>query len=89
MDNDSLKQPSPFKVVPTIATDSPYKQNPYTSSEYKPESKLIWSACQNCGKPVQIMVPFVGCVFCEDCMKPSIYSQQADSEYFKIPYKGG
>ena len=25
--------------------------------------------CQNCGKMVTVMLPFIGCVFCSDCMK--------------------
>ena len=23
--------------------------------------------CQSCGKPVLVMLPFVGCVFCKKC----------------------
>lgn len=23
--------------------------------------------CQNCGKPVVVRLPFIGCVFCSDC----------------------
>jgi hypothetical protein len=25
--------------------------------------------CQNCGKLVRVMLPFYGCIFCEDCIK--------------------
>lgn len=24
--------------------------------------------CENCGRVVSVIVPFVGCVFCNDCM---------------------
>ena len=25
--------------------------------------------CQNCGRLVLVLLPFVGCVFCADCMR--------------------
>lgn len=24
--------------------------------------------CQNCGRPVTVILPFIGCVFCNDCL---------------------
>ena len=32
------------------------------------ERTLGEAPCQNCGRMVTIMLPFVGCVFCGDCM---------------------
>ena len=44
-----------------------------TASSYdwfsKQERTLGEAPCQNCGKMVTIMLPFVGCVFCEDCAR--------------------
>ena len=33
------------------------------------EKALAEVPCQNCGRMVTILVPFVGCVFCGDCMR--------------------
>lgn len=38
------------------------------SYEKKSETKVISAPCQNCGRLVKIIVPFIGCVFCGDCM---------------------
>lgn len=27
--------------------------------------------CESCGKPVTVMLPFVGCVYCSDCITAS------------------
>lgn len=32
------------------------------------EIETVDAPCQNCGKLVKVQVPFVGCVFCGDCM---------------------
>ena len=32
------------------------------------ERTLGEEPCQNCGRMVTIMLPFLGCVFCGDCM---------------------
>ena len=32
------------------------------------ERKAVALPCQNCGKLVVVMTPFVGCVFCSDCV---------------------
>ena len=37
--------------------------------------------CQNCGKMVTVMLPFIGCVFCGDCMRGDS-SSEANSEAF-------
>lgn len=38
------------------------------STSYEPEKSTTWIECQNCGKPVFVHLPFIGCVFCGDCM---------------------
>ena len=38
--------------------------------------------CQNCGKPVWVILPFYGCVFCSDCMQSQSY-ETADAPEFK------
>ena len=43
----------------TITTNNSYS--------YQPERKLVWTQCQSCGKSVQIIIPFIGCVYCDDC----------------------
>ena len=32
-------------------------------------SNFITIPCQNCGKPVQVLPGFIGCVFCSECMR--------------------
>jgi len=36
---------------------------------YKQERTLGEAPCQNCGRMVAVMLPFIGCVFCGDCAK--------------------
>lgn len=38
--------------------------------------------CQNCGKMVTVMFPFIGCVFCSDCMKGGDTGQYDGTEDF-------
>ena len=38
--------------------------------------------CQNCGKLVDVCLPFYGCVFCSECMKGESY-ETADAPEFK------
>jgi len=38
------------------------------------EPRMGKGRCQNCGKEVDIWLPFHGCIFCEDCSKPHSYS---------------
>ena len=45
------------------------------------EQKLGEAECQNCGKMVQIILPFYGCVFCVDCQGESYVT--ADASEFK------
>ena len=43
-------------------------------------------ACQICGKPVLVHLPFVGCMFCGDCKTSDSDSWEASSEHFKQPF---
>jgi hypothetical protein len=43
----------------------------YTYQKAKEEKEWIWSACQNCRRPVRIQLPFHGCVFCGECFTTS------------------
>ena len=39
-----------------------------TTDWFREQEKTLGKApCQNCGKMVTILLPFVGCVFCGDC----------------------
>lgn len=46
------------------------------------EHKMSELPCQNCGKLVRVMLPFYGCVFCEDCASGESY-ETADAPEFK------
>ena len=35
---------------------------------YNAGTSPMWIACQNCGEPVLVTLPFVGCMFCEKCV---------------------
>ena len=37
--------------------------------EFKVKPCLAECPCQSCGKMVTIMVPFLGCVFCQECIE--------------------
>ena len=54
----------------------------YTYTDGKTK-KLVDIPCQNCGTPVSIMVPFVGCVFCADCVRGETISDASASEFYK------
>jgi hypothetical protein len=44
--------------------------------------------CENCGKPVTVLLPFIGCVFCAECAKSkSVTSWEANDEQFKQPFR--
>ena len=45
--------------APSAATNSMYFIKPSRGE----------APCQNCGKMVTISLPFIGCVFCSDCIK--------------------
>lgn len=48
------------------------------------EPKLVEANCFSCGKPVMIVVPFYGCVYCSDCIKSeSTINYSATTEDFK------
>jgi hypothetical protein len=36
--------------------------------EFGTEGKIVEIPCQNCGEPVRVRLPFVGCVLCAKCM---------------------
>ena len=45
--------------------------------------------CQICGRPVFVLLPFVGCAFCGECNITSDsggWSFEANDEQFKYPY---
>ena len=42
--------------------------------------------CQNCGKLVSVILPFYGCVFCDECAKGQSY-EAADAPEFKEKIK--
>lgn len=44
--------------------------------------KMSEMPCQNCGKMVCVMLPFYGCIFCEDCVGGESY-ETADAAEFK------
>ena len=39
-----------------------------SSYTYKLESGIAELPCQNCGRLVLVSLPFIGCVFCGDCI---------------------
>jgi len=45
--------------------------------------------CQICGRPVTVLLPFVGCVFCSKCSITTTtgWPAEANTEYFKYPYQ--
>ena len=44
-------------------------QHPISYASYKVEPSIGQLPCQNCGRLVTVILPFLGCVFCSDCMK--------------------
>ena len=51
----------------------------YTCS---PKRKIGKVPCQNCGVLVDVMLPFIGCVSCEEC-QDAINNITADAAEFK------
>ena len=41
--------------------------------EFTDKGEIVELPCQNCGKPVRVRLPFVGCVFCEKCISGMEY----------------
>lgn len=41
----------------------------YTDLNLFGEPKTAEIPCQNCGRLVTVTLPFIGCVFCGDCIK--------------------
>ena len=54
--------------------------------EEQDEIKIVKMPCENCGKIVKIIVPFVGCVFCNDCMRGDS-SWDASTEQIQYRWK--
>ena len=46
------------------------------------EKTLGKAPCQNCGREVTVLLPFLGCVFCGDCMKAGDTGQYDGTEDF-------
>ena len=57
-----------------------------SSASFKFEPELGEAPCQNCGILVTILLPFVGCVFCSDCIKADS-SYEATAENFQEKWK--
>ena len=48
--------------------------------EHKPKHEVVESECQNCGKPVTLVLPFDGCLFCKDCRNSNnVYTASTES----------
>jgi len=45
----------------------------------QPKPRIGQLPCQNCGRMVPVILPFLGCVFCSECAKGVAAS---DSEHF-------
>jgi len=58
-----------------------------TSSSKKPETG--WVPCQNCGKPILVILPFIGCVFCSECIKAGSAGSNVGTEHFTPNYVEG
>lgn len=39
--------------------------------------------CQNCGKMVTISLPFLGCVFCGDCMRSDSGQYDGTEDFYE------
>jgi hypothetical protein len=48
------------------------KEKPYTF--HKTQSGVIYIPCQGCGIPVAVHVVFIGCAFCEKCLRSKSWS---------------
>lgn len=48
-----------------------------TPSEMLNKYKLADVPCQGCGKTITVAIPFTGCPFCSDCIKPQIWKPNA------------
>jgi len=46
------------------------------------EKRVVQVPCMSCGRLVTIVVPFIGCVFCGDCITPRTWQTQASTEQF-------
>ena len=48
------------------------------SCDWRPEQSVGELPCQNCGTLVTVHLPFIGCVFCEECSHGISYSDAED-----------
>jgi len=48
--------------------------------ESKPTQGFV--PCNNCGNPVFVTLPFVGCVFCSSCQRAGNVTYSAGTEQF-------
>ena len=39
--------------------------------------------CQNCGKQVTVLLPFLGCVFCGDCVKHDTGQYDGTEQFYE------
>ena len=56
-----------------------------SSSEYHFSEKVISgeATCQNCGKMVIIILPFMGCVFCGDCFSNDSGQNDGTEDFYE------
>ena len=45
------------------------------------DNKIVNIACFCCGKLVQVMLPFYGCVYCSDCISNDKFSATTERFY--------
>ncbi len=53
-----------------IPPTTPQRNPPQAFIAPPPEHKIVELPCENCGKPVKVMLPFLGCIFCSECTTP-------------------
>lgn len=47
------------------------------------EPTLSEAPCQNCGRMVTIMLPFIGCVFCRDCVGADTGNNDGTEDFYE------
>lgn len=50
------------------------------------DRKEVEVGCASCGKPVTVLIPFIGCVYCNECMQSGGEWQDIGSEQFTPRY---
>ena len=56
---------------------------PNSTYSYKIEPSIGKVPCQNCGRLVTVMLPFLGCVFCSDCIKGDSGYNDGDETFYE------